>query len=274
MKSNIFIPHRGFYILFPINDKEPSILSATNILLILFCIGIFTKDNFGQVADGSGSGRDTAITCQYNSDNIIYQPFREFAYLLRTTVDPDDFSYSDKLCLSEHLRGEIILKLKIFPGCFYDQTMIKYEYLVNDSVFNEETTGLIEDNKTVWIHPPRSLMEVVEISPFFEFKYSRKKWRSAILLFRNPNPEITDRKTIWARHKARVEKDTIFRFNNEDLICRKIYIETLNRGRRFYSTMLFNEKLGFVRMDVQFINGKHYSLELIGTKQDFRKGNF
>lgn len=255
----------------PAKENGLFLLISKRIFLILFCIGIFTKDNFSQVADGSGSDSDTAITCQYNSDNIIYKTYREFTYLLRTTVDPDDFSYPDKPCLLEQLRGEIILKLKIPPACFYDQTMIKYEYLVNDSVFNEETTGLIEDCKTVWIHPPRILMEIVEVSPFFEFKFSRKKWRSSVLLFGNTNPEISERKTIWARHKVRLEKDTIFRFNNEDLICRKINIETLHRGRRFYSIMLFNEKLGFVRINVQFINGKRYSLELVGTKQDYRK---
>ncbi|MFP3632484.1 hypothetical protein SB776_38415, partial [Burkholderia sp. SIMBA_045] len=52
------------------------------------------------------------------------------------------------------------------PG--YNQTAISYEYIMkNGEPFTMETTGAVENEMNVWIHPPRgSFFEILELNPF------------------------------------------------------------------------------------------------------------
>ncbi len=249
------------------NFQYGALLSKA-MFLMLFCLTFYPKNSLCQTNHFNSDGCDTAIFCSYNSDNSIYQAYKEYTFLLQTSVDPKDYSYYKDPYPLDKFQGPIILKLKILPGCFYDQTMVRYEYLLNDSLFNYETTGLIESKKLVWIHPPRSLIDEVQSSPFFEYRYGQKRWRNAAIIA-NDNPKISGKKIIWARNKFTVVKDTLVRFKDEAVTCKKISIKTRNRGKIFHSSMLFNEKFGFVWIDIQFINGKCYSLELIGVEPNY-----
>ncbi len=53
-----------------------------------------------------------------------------------------------------------------FPG--FDQSVILYDYCSLDgSVILNEGTGLIENDKNIWVHPPRSRMfSILELNPF------------------------------------------------------------------------------------------------------------
>jgi hypothetical protein len=50
----------------------------------------------------------------------------------------------------------------------YNQTVIKYDFIKNDySLWTNEMTGLIENKKNIWIHPPRTdLFKILELNPF------------------------------------------------------------------------------------------------------------
>lgn len=161
----------------------------------------------------------------------------------------------------------MLLRMSVLRECFYNQTAIRYEYIVNDSVILEEATGLIEDRKQVWIHPPRGLIKEASVSPFYEYKRGRSKWKSA-LIFKNQDLNIEGKKTIWAKNKIEIENDTIFQFKEHKLLCQKIGIKTKFNGQLFNSTMLFNDSLGFVKVEVEFLNGKMYSIELIDFKNN------
>ncbi len=138
-------------------------------------------------------------------------------------------------------------------------------------MFNYETTGLIESKKSVWIHQPRSLIDEFQLSPYFEYKYGNKKWRNGQLIIGNANVNISSKKLVWARNKYIVTKDSLVDFKDEVVKCKVINITTRHRGKKFHSTMLFNETLGFVWIEVQFINGKRYSLELLGVEANYCK---
>lgn len=245
-------------------------LISKGIFILLLFLGFFSNDSLCQNSPNDSDECDTAVFCSYNRDNLIYLANKEFTFLLKTTVVPEDFRYYERPYPLDKFQEKIILKLKILPGCFFDQTKVRYEYFINDSLFNFETTGLIEDKKSVWIHPPRSLIDEVEYSPFFEYKFGQSKWRNAIIMA-NANPKISIKKIIWARNKYTVINDSLFRFKDEVIKCKKIKIRTRHKGKNFYSTMLFSERIGFVWIDVQFINGKRYSLELIGVEQNYCK---
>jgi hypothetical protein len=243
-------------------------LISKKVLLTLLFLAIFSESIFCQHYPISDPECDSALFCRYNHDNLIYLPHKEFTYSFRTTVEPDNFRSNGKPYPLHLFQEAIVLKMKILPECYFDQTMIKFEYLVHDSVFIEETTGLIEDKKSVWIHPPRILIAEISLSPFLEYKFDKRKWRTGAL-FSNRNLNISDKRTIWAKNKHSVVEDTIFRFRDEVINCKKIKIETKHRRKIIYSTMLFNEMYGFVLVDVQFINGKNYSLELIGIEPNY-----
>jgi hypothetical protein len=244
---------------------------SNGLFILLLCLGILPKNSKCQNSSLSDEECDTTIFCRYTTDNSIYQAYREFTYLLTTTVEPEDFRYYENSNPSDIFQEQMLLKLKVIPDCYHEQTMVKYEYLVRDSVFSEELTGLIEDKKLIWIHPPRDLINEVAFSPYFEFRHGKKKWKNGLIMGNN-NPEITDKKMVWASHKYTVAKDTLVRYMDEDILCKNIRIKTRHRRTNYLSTMLFNEKFGFVRMDVHFINGKRYSLELVGVEQDYCKG--
>lgn len=245
-------------------------LSSKALFFMLLCLGLFPRDIFCQNSSLSQGDCDTSLSCSYNDDNLIYQTFNEFTYLLRTTVEPKDFNLDAHPYPLEKFQEPIVLRLKILPGCYIDQTAVKYEYLIGDSIFNFETTGLVEDRKGIWIHPPRSLIAEATFSPYFEYRFEQKKWRSGFIIS-NENTKISDKKLLWAKNKTTVAKDTLVRFKDEEIMCKLMIISTKHRGKTYHSTMLFNEKIGFVYIDVHFINGKQLSLELINMEPNFCK---
>lgn len=49
----------------------------------------------------------------------------------------------------------------------YNQTVMRMDYITQSGVPNSERTGIVENKKNVWLHPPRSaLFKVLELNPF------------------------------------------------------------------------------------------------------------
>lgn len=246
------------------NFKSWMGFTLCRVFFLLSCFS--TGRSVGQ--DAEDVECDSTIYCSINSDNSIFKPNREFIYLLKTTVSPKNFRERIPQDSSDVLEVPILLNLKVLPECFFNQTRIKYEYIVGDSVYSE-ITGLVENKNRVWIHPPRSLIKEVSYSPFFDYRVKTSKWRETTVVVGNSDVNISDRKVIWAKTKYSVANDTIFRFDGVDLKCKKIQVTTKHKNARYQSVMLFNDKLGFVSIDVHFINDKSYSLELIGYDPNY-----
>ncbi len=239
------------------------------VIFVLFILFGFGKDILCQESQISYKECDASLNCRHNVNNTIYKPNSSYTYRLKTTVLPEEFRDIDAGSQNSIFDVDLFLKLKVLPGCFYDQTMIKYEYSAGDSIYNFEITGLVENRKKVWIHPPRSLIAEIEFSPFHEFRVGKRNWSSRLLYFNNRNPNISDRSMIWLKSTYHIDKDTIFTLHDESFVCRKIAICTKYRGKVYFSSMLFSESIGFVYIDVQFINGKSYSLELVAYDPDY-----
>ncbi len=219
----------------------------------------------GQNASYTDIECDTSAKCKHNTDNQIFHPYKEFTYLFTTTVKPENFNVHTGL---DDLTSPITLTLKIMPDCFFDQTMVVYEYLRHDTIFNHEITGLIDNEKHVWVHPPRSLIESIEYSPYFEYKYRRTQWRNALFVT-NTKLKNSTKNFIWATHRYSVVADTTVVFNNDTLQCKIVHITSRYRKRKFHSIMLFNHQLGFIWMDMHLINDERYRMELLKIKSDF-----
>lgn len=212
---------------------------------------------------------DAAVNCSCTQRNKIYTANSLFKFKLKTTVDHTRFRY-ELPDFPDSSNNDIFLIIKILPGCFFDQTKVKYEYVMNDSVFHWEVTGLVEDKKSIWIHPPRSLVPDFEFSPYFEIKYNKLQWKSGFLVFNNNDDKIADDKRIRIKHShIKSGKDSVFPYNNNLVLCNKINIASQFKDKTYHSEMLFNDSLGFVRIDIKLINGESYSLELVEYDPDY-----
>ena len=151
----------------------------------------------------------------------------------------------------------------------YDQTVIAYEYIMNNSqLFSMEETGVIENEMNVWIHPPRSnYFQILELNPFpyikapyingnkwnWELKIGDHwsderwlKWEGAIT--NNYEYEIIDSKNIRTR------------LGNIDCYI----VKGIARSRLGETGLIsyFNPDYGFVKLEYKNIDGSKTILEL------------
>lgn len=243
-------------------------------LFITYCILLWLITSCKTVRDKRVSSFDiiecdTSVNCSFTYRNMVYKANSLYKFKLKTTVDHTRFRY--KLPeFADSSNNDVFLILKILPGCFFDQTKVKYEYVMNDSVFHWEVTGLIEDKKSIWIHPPRSLISDFEFSPFFEIQHNKSGWKSKSLFFNNNDDKITDENRIWVKHSyEKLGGDSVLLHNNNSFLCKKININSQFKEQTYHSEMLFNDSLGFVQIDITLINGESYSLELIEYDSDY-----
>lgn len=194
---------------------------------------------------------DTTLNCSVSENNNIYVPNRLFKYKLTTSIN--EVTSEDFKEIFNSDRDSLFLVLKILPGCFYDQTKIKYEYFLGDSLYHWELTGVVEDSDYIWMHPPRSVLKgIAEYAPFPTYKFNELEWKSRRM------------GTVSFREEFKTQKkDTIFQFKNETLKCDIVKIKTLHKGSEYMSYLIFNDSYGFVEIKYNLLNGKSFHLKLV-----------
>lgn len=211
---------------------------------------------------------DTVI-CNETTDNQIYTVSSEFVFVLRKNMHQLSNYESDTIqnCSADSL--ELILKMNISGSCFFDQTMISYSYLSKDSILDYEITGLVENKKQIWIHPPRGFFKEMELAPYPEIRFKRKKWKSGFISTRNSYKGL-NQKFILIRNKHLIKRDGVeFLLGDDFILCKEVFVISKFRGQKFVSKMLFNEIFGFVFLDLSLINGDRFMFRLI----DYTVGN-
>ena len=152
----------------------------------------------------------------------------------------------------------------------YDQTVIQYEYPLDEgqSVFSSHS-GVIENEKNIWMHPPRDkYFRILELNPFpfvkapyevgnkwqWELEIGSfwgderwKTWEGSIT--NNYQYEITGKRTI----------DTAF----GELEVFEISSTAKSRIGKTKLKALFNLQYGFIELDYQDIDGSRTLLELV-----------
>jgi hypothetical protein len=187
------------------------------------------------------------IISLYNEDNFIYKTNRSFVY----EIIKDSIS---KTKISNYI------ELKIIPGSLFKQTKIKYKFfnslsnLTKDSSFFWELTGLIENNKNIWIHPPRSQYYELEFTAFPEIiikKDNNKiktKWKSTTYT----GSEWGLHKNISITSKYNFDTDTILNFENINYVCQKIIAISTSKFGNTKSEFYFSNLIGFVQLNYFF----------------------
>ena len=151
-----------------------------------------------------------------------------------------------------------------------EQTIIKYEYLDNDCFFKylSERTGLIENDKMVFLHPPRAHgFEVFEMAPF---PYLEKpfalgdQWESNMHVPAKSREDygISFSDIHHKYHLNGIQTITIEELG--DLKCYEICVKSFDPDNNIIvtGTYYFNEQYGFVKTDVDFLEDFSISLTL------------
>ena len=151
----------------------------------------------------------------------------------------------------------------------YYQTSISYEFLQkNGKYFTKEITGGIENEKNVWIHPPRSnFFKILELNPFPYIKAPYKvgtKWNWKLKI----GDHWSDKR--WMEWKGGIENVYDYEIIGKKKIETKLgnlecFIIKSNAKSRIGKTELisyFNENYGFVKLDYKNIDGTKTILEL------------
>ncbi|MDF1546290.1 MAG: hypothetical protein P1P88_00620 [Bacteroidales bacterium] len=156
----------------------------------------------------------------------------------------------------------------------YNQTVISYKYpQVNGDRKFSSSTGVIENEKNVWMHPPRDrFFRILEINPFpfIQAPYEiGNKWNWSLGIgsfwgderWKNWNESIENQYDyeIVGKEKIKLEIGEV-----ECYIIESIARSSIGQTRL---TAYFNMEIGFVKLDYTNIDSTRTVLELI----DFEK---
>ena len=251
---------------------------------------------------------DTSNPCRYTEDNKIYQAEREFTFEFyyfdpkgnerfmrykrvpkqgkRITETGDtstytykvsDFSFSDVFNATDSCVNRYLLKVACTGGSFgndYNQTIEEIYFLFGGhrTRFPTSRSGIVENERNLWIHPNRScLFRILELNPFPYIQYPIKKgktwkWRLTI-----GNRWGDERWKTWDGRIVNKYKYKITDTNCEVVTpmgtfsCVKVEAVAKSRIGKTRLTAYYNDTYGFVKMDNTNIDGSKIIINLMET---------
>ena len=134
----------------------------------------------------------------------------------------------------------------------------------------EEYTGLVENERNIWFHPPRTfLFEMLELNPFPYIKFPIKKnrvWRWKLTI----GSQWGDAR--WKEWEGAIVNHYKYRITdtNRTIItvlgsmnCTVVESRAKSRIGTTQATFYFEEKLGFVKYEYVNIDGSSLTIELV-----------
>lgn len=226
---------------------------------------------------------------RYTSDNVIYKAGNKFhfTYIFMDTLSNEFyFDYSHKknewnIISKNQLSDTTVIgfNMEVLPGIKpfdeinpdYDQTVIKYSYLtpVGELKTRYENTGLIENKKNVWLHPPRLfLFTILELNPFPFIqtpfmKGSSWKWNLDIGEYWGDER--------WRKWEGIIHNQCSYVITEENVVtnteignmnCFKIESTCNNEIGETFLVSYFNVFVGFVQLEYLNIDGTKMIIKL------------
>ncbi|WP_413534028.1 hypothetical protein [Empedobacter brevis] len=209
-----------------------------------------------------------------DKNNIIYSVGNTFVYEIEV-LTPDGVNYIDKndkdslTFGNENALQKIQLnveKSKLFGRTNKNQTEIKYNDYPNPTF--RTSTGLVENEINIWLHPPRfGFLRALETCPFPYIKLNEQigfKWKDEMLIsdyWSDKRWEIWKDKLLLKYNYEIVGEETI---NTEfgKLNTTKIYATANSEIGQSSLTSYFNEKYGFVKLEYILFSGIKINLNL------------
>ena len=227
----------------------------------------FTEDN--EIYKG---GNTYHYSFEYFDKNGFQKYFRHNSFVKKTSrMDRWEFAP-----IGDSIVAEYSIKILYgLEGHFlsiknYSQTLIKYSFqqLNGEEYPVGETTGLVENKKNIWLHPPRTdLLAVLELNPFpcvrFPLKIG-KKWKGNLEI----GPGWSDER--WKIYEDKIINKYQYRItgicniDTELGILECYIIEAVAKSRigKTYLTSYFNSQYGFVRYEYINIDGSRIIINL------------
>ena len=238
---------------------------------------------------------------RYTENNTIYCVGTEFIYSFKhidtngkkyyyqnekRSVDGKNqwsFVSADSINTSTIQKVKISVKyglepmLKYNPN--YNQTLLKYEYPIADHSTPEgySISGAIENEKNVWIHPPRdSYFKILELNPFPFIKHPYEighQWNWQLTI---SDGWADKRWKIWEgkienQYEYEIVNKIKFKTKIGSLDCYVIESKAYSNIGETKLTAYFNKKFGFVKLDYTNIDKSKTILELTAHKQAKKK---
>ncbi|NDV14646.1 hypothetical protein GO009_01295 [Muricauda sp. TY007] len=227
-------------------------------------------------------------TSRYNLNNIIFKENTSFIYSFKHFTKDNQrlsFKYIDsisdwKFVPYSNKKDGLFEKVSItvtkglgqmsrgIPD--YNQTVLSYSYLThNDFAPYGSTSGVIENEKNVWMHPPRDkYFKILELNPFPYIKAPYKVGNTWTWLLSIGDFWSDPR---WLAWNGLVENSYVYEIIEKsklktalgNLNCFVIQSKATSRLGETKLTSYFHKKFGFVRLDYQNIDGSRTILELV-----------
>ena len=157
---------------------------------------------------------------------------------------------------------------KHFPG--YNQTIIGYAYptMENYAGSINSSSGVIENEANVWMHPPRDqYFEILELNPFPYIKAPYEvgtKWTWSLKI---GDHWADGRWKLWSgsienKYEYEITDLKIIETSLGKLNCFVVESSASSRIGETHLKSYFNEKYGFVRLEYTNIDGSKTNLDL------------
>jgi hypothetical protein len=242
---------------------------------------------------------------KYSKDNISYKSNTAFIYdyyyidklgAKRKFIKADNYTEDNPLNLTSYqnigdsgidkikITVNDRLGLKFRTDSSYTQTFISFDYLDKmgntQNAFNgvgEEITGVIDNKKNLWIHPPRSYtFKILEFNPFpfYYIDETVKRWTWKLDV---GGPHYLDSRWIDAKETVHISylytraKDETLKTPLGEIVC-KVTIgtassESNNKLMKTHLKSYYNSNYGFVKLVYDNINGSQLVMDLIDIKK-------
>jgi len=156
----------------------------------------------------------------------------------------------------------------------YAQSIIKYDYFSDSAAFDfSENTGLVENEKNIWFHPPRvMLFRILELNPFPFIMFPPAEGDSWEWDLKIGDPWGDER---WRKWQGLIENKISYSVDSTELIetsfgeltCTKIVAKAKSRLGESCLTAFYHTKLGFVRLLYKNINNSCININLVTYRE-------
>lgn len=235
---------------------------------------MFISPSWSQQFDG------LEIECFKNDqNNLIYSLGKEFVFAF-DIIEDSNFLYLTKNEINEFKLTTIsedsiniseiylnVIKARFLGRTNKNQTKIIYRFAPHPKF--TASTGVVENDKNVWLHPPRNgFFKSLETCPFPYIKKGQeieKKWQDSMSIGNHWS------NVVWGEWEGRLLLKYEYEFAGKELIntdlgqinCIKIEAKAKSRVGTSYLTSYYSDIFGFVRLEYVLFNGLKINLKLV-----------
>lgn len=277
-------------------------MNLNKSLLSLFCFFTCSFSSYSQSTEYYNglfiervNNSDTSRN-RYTRDNLIFKHGYVFIYdyyYLDASLNKKKFqsdlgevTFENPMGLVDYYSNidEKIDKIKIIVtddinrflsiDSSYSQTVFEYSYMnSNNKIIWQESTGVIDNNLNLWIHPPRyNMFKILQINPypFVIHDNKKRKWSWSLKVGENWSDSRWKRwentikvESLYQKHRKKIKIDSKLGVLKCTLIEASAFSTLGNTSLKIY----YHQNYGFVKLEYINIDGSTIILELIEIKK-------